>query len=156
MITYCIFVWIFGRCICVPQPPNSFPCSPFVLLHLQHLFWNLFNVCFYHQQVFKPPLLTYTLESISNFDATWIIMFTISFEIFNSFDFVKWDLSWYSLEITLIWDPNTKWVLTSFHRLQPLRNFRKHMKYISSTFIQKKFFIYYGNKKILLPKKIVL
>lgn len=124
MIAYRIFVWIFWRHICVPQPPNSFPCSPFVLLHLQHLFWNLFNACFYHQQVFKPPPLTYELESISNFDATWITMFIINFEIFNSFDFVKWDLSWYSLEITLNWDPNTKWVLTSFHQLQPFWDFR--------------------------------
>jgi hypothetical protein len=76
-----------------------------LVLHLYYSTCNIFfeiysmyvSITYKFSNLHHPHM---NLNQYQHFDATWITMFIINFEIFNSFDFVKWDLAWYSLETT--------------------------------------------------------
>jgi hypothetical protein len=104
------------------------------------------------QQLCKATSLTYDLGSISNYSETWNIMSTTIFQIFNSFNFIKWEillLPWNHLKLR----PKHKMTYTS---LSPTSNslifWETHKMYVF--YIYSKFQLYWWwSQKVITLKK---
>ncbi len=94
---------------------------------------------------------TYDLGLIWNFGETWKFMFTTIFQKFISINFIN-ERSCYFLEKN--WDLNIKWFTTRFQQFQIFWDFGRHIKYMSSIYVQNFSSIDDDHKKLSLSKEI--